>query len=196
MKDNKKVYLLPGRKGKLDGFIGTLLLNMGYDIYGREIDGEFDDLRISKQIEIIQNDLKNGFWDENSIVIGSSYGAYLFMHSILDTEKFLGKILLFSPVLGKSKILPNQIVSYPPRARKLLEYRNSNRLPKIDIEVHTGLDDPICDPQLAEEIILGIEHSKLTIVEGASHQLDKDYIKNVLVKFLSQQKLSEVGIYE
>ncbi|MCK4442310.1 MAG: hypothetical protein KAU90_09910, partial [Sulfurovaceae bacterium] len=101
-----------------------------------------------------------------------------------------------SPVLGKSKILPNQIVSYPPRARKLLEYRNSNRLPKIDIEVHTGLDDPICDPQLAEEIILGIEHSKLTIVEGASHQLDKDYIKNVLVKFLSQQKLSEVGIYE
>jgi len=185
MKENKKVYLLPGRKGKLNGFIGTLLLNMGYDIYGHEIDGAFDELRISKQVEIIQNDLKNGFWNENSIVIGSSYGAYLFMHSILDMENFPAKVLLFSPVLGKSKLLPNRPISYPPRARKLLEYRNSNKLPQIDIEVHTGVDDPICDPQLAEEIILAIENSKLTVVKGVSHQLDKSYIENVLNDFLT-----------
>ena len=53
MSKNKKVYLLPGRKGKLDGFIGTLLLNMGYDVYGREIDGAFEKLKISKQLDFI-----------------------------------------------------------------------------------------------------------------------------------------------
>jgi len=184
MKENKKVYLLPGRKGKLNGFVGTLLLDNGYDVYGREIDGEFENLRISKQIDIIQNDLKNGFWDKNSIVIGTSYGAYLFMHSILDTEGFCGKVLLFSPVLGKSRVLPNKPITYPPRAKKLLEYAKSNRLPEIDIEVHTGEDDPICDPKLAEKVILSIEGSGLTIVKGASHHLDRGYMKEVLNDFL------------
>ncbi|SFV56475.1 hypothetical protein MNB_SV-14-18 [hydrothermal vent metagenome] len=185
MQENKKVYLLPGRKGKLDGFIGTLLLNMGYDVYGREIDGAFENLRISKQIDIIQNDLKNNLWNKNSIVIGSSYGAYLFMHSILDIKNFPARVLLFSPVLGKSRVLANRPISYPPRGKKLLEYKNSNKLPQIDIEVHTGSDDPICDPQLAEDIISAIKNSKLKIVEGASHQLERDYIKAVLNNFLS-----------
>ena len=184
MSENKKAYLLPGRKGKLDGFIGTLLLNMGYDVYGREIDGAFEKLRISKQVEIIKNDLKDGFWDEKSIIIGTSYGAYLFLHSIIDSEKFPAKVLLFSPVLGRSRALPNRPIISPPRAKKLLEYRKNNKLPQMNIKVHTGLEDEICDPKLAQEIILGINNSQLTIVEGGSHQLDRDYIKDVLNKFL------------
>ncbi len=187
MSENKKVYLLPGRKGRLDGFIGTLLLNMGYDVYGREIDGAFEKLRISKQVEIIQNDLKDSFWNEKSIVIGNSYGAYLFLHSIIDIEKFPAKVLLFSPVLGKSRALPNRAIISPPRAKKLLEYSKANRLPQMDIEVHTGLDDEICDPKLAQDIFLGQKDSKLTLVEGSSHQLNRGYIEDVLNRFLKKK---------
>ena len=187
MSKNKKVYLLPGRKGKLDGFIGTLLLNRGYDVYGREIDGAFEKLKISKQIELIQNDLKDNFWNEKSIVIGSSYGAYLFLHSIMDFEKIPIKVLLFSPVLGKSRALPNRPIISPPRAKKLLEYRINNRFPQIDIDVHTGIDDEICDPKLAQEIFLGLKDSNLTLVKGGSHQLDRDYIEDVLNSFLKHK---------
>jgi len=106
------------------------------------------------------------------------------MHSILDADGFCGKVLLFSPLLGKSKMVPNRPVSYPPRAKKLLEYSNSNRIPNLDIEVHTGEDDPICDPQLAEKIILSMKKSCLTIVKGASHHLDRGYMEKVLNNFL------------
>ncbi len=181
-----KIYLLPGRKGKLDGFIGTLLLNMGYDVYGREVDGAFEQLRISKQIEIIQDDLKNGFWDSNSKIIASSYGAYLFLHTILDMEKFEGKVLLFSPLLGISRMRANKPTIRPPRGRKILEYSKNGKFPKVNIEVHTGLDDEICDPKLTEEIFDKRDNCKLFIVDKASHRLDKGYIECVLIKFLEK----------
>ena len=183
---SSKIYLLPGRMGKLNGFIGTLLLNMGYDVYGREIDGVFEELRISKQVEIIQNDIKNGFWDSKSKIVASSYGAYLFLHTILDMEKFEGKVLLFSPLLGMSRIIPNRPIVRPPRGRKILEYSKNGKFPKVDIEVHTGLDDEICDPKLAEEIFSTRDNCKLFIVDKASHRLDKGYIESVLMKFLGE----------
>ena len=157
---------------------------MGYEVHGRELVGAFEELRISKQVEIIQNDIKNGFWDAQSKIVANSYGAYLFLHTILDMEKFEGKVLLFSPLLGMSRMMPNRPIVRPPRGRKILEYAKNGKFPKINIEVHTGMDDEICDPKLVEEIFSRRDNCKLFIVDKASHRLDKGYIERVLMKFL------------
>jgi len=56
----------------------------------------------------------------------------------------------------------------------------------VDIEVHTGLDDEICDPKLAEEIFSTRDNCKLYILDKASHRLDKGYIESVLMSFLGE----------
>ena len=180
MKENNNIYLLPGRTGRVDGFIGTTLINLGYDVIGHNIDDSFQKLRFSQQIEIVKNDLKNDFFNKESKIVASSYGAYLFLHAILEMQEFKGKALLFSPILGKSRLRANKPIVYPPRARKLVEYK----FPMIEIEVHTGVDDEICDPNLAEEIFNEMEKSKLVLVPNASHQLDREYIVRVLEDFL------------
>lgn len=180
-----KIYLLPGRTGRIDGLIGTMLLELGYSVVGHNIDDSFQKLKFSQQVEKVKNDLNNSFFDKESRVIASSYGAYLFLHAVLERGEFKGKALLFSPMLGRSRLMPNRPVVFPSRSKKILEYKKENKLPFMDIEVHTGLEDEICDPELAKEIFEEMESSKLVLVANASHRLDKDYIKNILVDFCS-----------
>lgn len=49
---------MPGRGDKLDEFLGSFIVNMGFDVYGREILSYLPRLHFPQQIEIIQNDLK------------------------------------------------------------------------------------------------------------------------------------------
>ena len=81
--------------------------------------------------------------------------------------------------------MPNRVIVSPPRAKKLLEANKEKTLPYMNIEVHTGLEDEICDPNLAKEIFGDFKSCHLVLVANDSHRLNKDYIKDVLTKFLS-----------
>jgi len=186
MKKVQIVYLLPGRKGKLEGALGTNIKILGYDIFGREVREEFELYRISKQIEIICKDIKDNFRDKDSKLIGRSYGGYLMLHALIEflPDVYPGKVLLFSPVLGQSTIVKGY-GSRPPRAKKILEFSKAGKLNELNIEFHTGDKDIGCEYTLAEEIVSNMKKSKLCIVKAAPHKLDSEYTNNVLKKFLN-----------
>lgn len=182
------IYLLPGRKSKLDGKLGQNIKNLGHDIIGREVRDDFEMYRISKQVEIIYKDIKENFWGEEFKLIGRSYGGYLLMHTLIEflPEIYPGKILLFSPVLGASTIVNGGGVR-PPRYKKILEFAKDKKLDKLDIEIHTGDKDIGCEYKLAEEIFENISNGKINIVKGAPHSLDDEYTNKVLEKFLQKE---------
>ncbi|OAD19232.1 hypothetical protein THIOM_005150 [Candidatus Thiomargarita nelsonii] len=181
-----KVYFLPGRGDKLNEFIGSSLVEMGIDVYGREILSDFARLHFPQQIEIIKNDLKCQFWHEQSNLIGDSYGAYLLLHALVELAPFPGRILLLSPVLGKAIDKKNLFISSPPRSKKLLQLAEQKKFPIPSyLEIHTGAKDNGCDPLLAKKISSLISRSKIYIVEGEGHRLNNNYLKQVLLKFLA-----------
>ncbi len=181
------IYLLPGRKSKFDGSLGNNIIKLGHDIYGREIRDEFELYPISKQIDIICQDIKNNFWGEEFKLIGRSYGGYLMMHALMEflPDVYPGKVLLLSPVLGTSTVV-NGCGSRPPRSKKILEFSKSGKLNKLNIEIHTGNKDIGCEYKLAEDIFSNIKNSKLYIVQDAPHHLDDEYTNKVLKKFLHE----------
>jgi hypothetical protein len=181
-----KVYLMPGRGDKLNEFIGSSLVEMGIEVYGREILSDFARLHFPQQIEIIKNDLKSQFWTDDSILMGDSYGAYLLLHALVELAPFPGRILLFSPVLGKAIDKKNLFSSSPPRSKKLLQLAEQQKFPiPRYLEIHTGAKDNGCDPLLAKKISSLVTGSKIYIVEGEGHRLNRNYIKTVLLKFMT-----------
>jgi alpha-beta hydrolase superfamily lysophospholipase len=182
------IYLLPGRKSKLNCPLGNNIVKLGYDVCGREIRNEFELYRISKQIDIICQDIKNNFWGEEFKLIGRSYGGYLMMHALIEflPDPYPGKVLLLSPVLGASTIA-NGHCSRPPRSKKILEFSKAGKLNELNIEIHTGNKDIGCEYKLAKDIFSNIENGKLFIVENAPHHLNDEYTNKVLKKFLCKK---------
>lgn len=161
---NNKVYLIPGRDEKLSGFLGDKISHMGFDVYGREILPPFSRLQFSEQLKIIKNDLKSLFWYQNAKLVGYSYSSYLLLHSLAELEPFPGKILLLSPVLDAAMSKDKVYLSCPLRAKKLLQFtKNGEFLSPGYLELHTGLEDNGCDPDLAKRICSLISNYRLVL---------------------------------
>jgi alpha-beta hydrolase superfamily lysophospholipase len=73
---------------------------IGAGLAGRAMSGPFERLEFQSQIDLISQDLQDGFWQKDSKLIAVSYGAYLLLHALSDKPPFLGSILLLSPVMG------------------------------------------------------------------------------------------------
>lgn len=185
---NQTVYLLPGRNDPFDDPPGNMIARMGYTICGREILADFARLRFSEQVELVKADLQAAFWHAAAIVIARSYGAYLLLHSLAEMEPFVGRILLFSPVLGSAITREGLYGSIPPRAQKLAQLVQNKSFPSPQyMEIHTGVEDHGCDPRLAERFCDGIAHVRLYLVPGASHTLEQSYMQAVLDRFLEHK---------
>jgi hypothetical protein len=183
---NNKIYLMPGRGDKLNDFLGTSIAKMGFEVYGREILSNFAHLHFPQQLQIIKNDIRTLFWREESNLIGNSYGAYLLLHALAEiAAAFPGRILLLSPVLGQAIDKQNLFLSRPPRAKKLLQLAKTQKFPLPRyLEIHTGAEDNGCDPILAQKISALLTNSKIFIIKGEGHKLNKTYINSVIRKFI------------
>jgi alpha-beta hydrolase superfamily lysophospholipase len=113
--EEKGLYLIPGRAGRLTEGLGWLITNSGYAISGREIVSDFARLRFAEQLALIRSDLQPAFWHRDGVLVGSSYGAYLLLHTLADMDAFPGRVLLFSPVLGAAVAKNGFFGSRPPR---------------------------------------------------------------------------------
>ncbi|MBC2663765.1 hypothetical protein H7F50_18775 [Novosphingobium flavum] len=178
------IYYLPGRGGRLDEGLGSALNSRGYQVCGRQTLGEFQRLTFSDQIQAIANDLLSEFWNEDSLVIANSYGAYLFLHAQTVMPLFPGRVLLLSPVLGGSSAPGGGLTFMPPFADRLLELARSGEL-KVPArcEMHVGEHDWQCQPERVAEFgaLLGVP---VAIAPNGGHQLEKPYVSRLLDDWL------------
>jgi pimeloyl-ACP methyl ester carboxylesterase len=183
---DRSLYLIPGRDSRL-GDLGHIVLELGWQVCGRELRPPFGALGFAEQLERIQSDLKTHFWHDEARLIGHSFGAYLLMHALSELDAFPGQVLLLSPVLGSATARAGDrcVASIPPRAKKLLELAQAKTFPAPgSLEIHTGQDDEGCDPDLAKSFCAGISTARLSLVPNAGHSLSRHYIAAVMWSFL------------
>jgi len=182
---NRTVYYLTGMGGRLDAGLGQGLLSRGLTIAGRELVGEFRKLDFQDQIDHIVEDLQSNFWHEEAHVIANSFGAYLFLHAQAQLPPYTGKVLLLSPIVGEFGNEVTQMNFIPPRAEKLRQLAEAGTLPvPKQCEIHVGAEDWQSNPANVTAIgaLLGLD---VTVVPNAGHMLPKDYVGELLDRWLN-----------
>ena len=182
---SSEIYYLTGMGGRLDSGLGQALLTKGFDVTGRELIGEFRQLGFQEQVELVVNDLQTNFSYENARVIANSFGAYLFLHAQAQMEPYIGRVILLSPIVGEFSNLETRMNFIPPRADKLLQLAKAHNFPiPMQCEAHVGSDDWQSNPAnvSAFGLMLGIP---VTVVPNAGHMLPKEYVGDLLDKWLN-----------
>jgi len=177
------VYLIPGRHDPLDGLLGQSLLDLDQSFWGRELNAPFTALDFAGQLAAIHEDLDGC---QARTLIGDSYGAYLLLHALAGRAPHPGRVLLFSPVLGEGRAVSGLYLSRPPRAARLLALAEAGQFPvPAGLQIHTGEEDPGCDPRLAEHFVAGLPDAGLWVYPGQGHRLEKTLIRTILADFLA-----------
>lgn len=133
---------------------------------------------------MIAEDIKHGFWNENSLVVANSFGAYLFLHAQTLLDPFPGKVLLLSPIFGATVAPGNGPGFSPPFAKRLLQLAQGGKLTKLSrCKIHVGESDWKSEP---EKVGHFGEHAGIpvTVVPGGGHILDKGYVSDQLDRWL------------
>jgi pimeloyl-ACP methyl ester carboxylesterase len=190
------VFLVPGRWEGLDGVMGRIISSLGFAVKGRAITPEFLSLWFSEQLNMVEADLRSGFWDVHAALVGHSYGAYILLHALAAMPSFPGRVLLISPVLGPGVTESKNYCVMPPRADRLLETARKGEFPNPGyLEIHTGAMDRGCDPPMAQEFASCIGNVRLYIVPDVGHKLPEDYILGVMREFLDVDTRHNLAVF-
>lgn len=181
-----QIYLLPGRRESLSEKLGLILDRLGLSWEGRPMTGDFDAMRFSDKLSVIETDLKTGFWTQNSVLVGRSYGGYLMLHVLADLPPFPGCVLLLSPVLGPALAAGGRRGSMPPRSKKLLALAEAGAFPRPrKMAIHTGAADDGCDPELANRFGAAISGAVVEVLPGKGHWLGDELTERIVIHFLN-----------
>jgi len=182
---SKVIYYLTGMGGRLDSGLGQALLVRGLDVTGRELTGEFRQLRFQGQVDAVASDLQSSFWNTDARVIANSFGAYLFLHAQAQLPPYPAKVLLLSPIVGEFANQETAMNFIPPRSEQLLELAKTGSYPApLNCEIHVGSEDWQSNPTNVE-MFGALTGLKVTVVPEAGHMLPKKYVNNLLDQWLS-----------
>jgi hypothetical protein len=181
---DKTIYLLPGRGGRLNQGLGEELLERDFDVFGRELHGEFQKLTFGKQIELVANDLKSRFWRKDARVIANSFGAYLFLHAQTLLPPYIGRVLLLSPIVGEASNEETMMFFVPPRANHLQELVRIGAYPTPErCEIHVGEDDWQSNPRNVSALATSL-NIKVSVLPKTGHRLGQAYVSSLLDTWL------------
>lgn len=181
----KTVYYLTGMNGRLSTGLGAALLSRGVDVAGRELVGDFKNSSFQDQIDIVCDDLENHFSSKDSFVVANSFGAYLFLHAQANLNKtYEANVLLLSPIVGEFANEETLMSFIPPRSTLLSEVAELGKFPCLsNCEIHVGSEDWQSNPKNVK-VFADLVGLKFHVVQGGGHMLPKDYVANVLDRWL------------
>jgi len=178
------IYYLTGRGGRLNEGLGKALLERVDQLSGREISGGLAKLLFQSQIDLIKQDLKEGFWHKDAKVLAVSYGAYLLLHALAESEPYVGNILLLSPILGGVTNGSEMRYFSPPRSDKLMKLIKESAFPLPNkMEIYVGDSDWQSPHQRAVTFAQAVG-GNCQVVPNTGHELGKEYVASVLDKWL------------
>lgn len=189
----KTIYYLPGYGGQLATGLGKALMDRGFDVAGRETRGDFRSVPFTEQIQSIQRDLRDHFWNERAQIICNSFGAYLFLHAQSEMSSFPGRVLLLSPIVGEFTNEQARTSFSPPRPTRLRELAEAGKFTvPAQCEIHVGEEDWQSIP--ANVLAFGsLTAIPVTVVPKGGHDLGKDYVGPLLDQWLTPLQVIQVG---
>lgn len=180
----RSIYYLTGMGGRLHAGLGEALLARGWNVIGRELSGEFRALDFQSQVDCVAADLQTSLWHPEARVIANSFGAYLLLHALAQIPRYIGKVMLLSPIVGEFDDAESSRMFSPPYPRRLLEAATEGKLRAPDhCEIHVGDADWQSNPRgvLALGKLIG---ATVNVVPQAGHALPKAYVGNVVDQWL------------
>ena len=176
----KKIRYVTGRGGSGVGGLSGYLSTLTRDFDVCPIDPAFLQLDLDNQIGRVREFSSQG----NSYVVANSYGAYLFLLSLIDQPASSINVLLLSPVLGRAMSEKRMLFSRPPREATLKRAIQDGRLGMpAHLQIVTGAKDEICDPELAIRVgdQLNID---VSVLADESHMLEHTSVSLAVERFL------------
>jgi hypothetical protein len=175
-----KLRYITGRGGSATQGLSLYLSTLVEDYQALANNSELHKLSIDEQINVIR-----GFCEPATHIIANSYGAYLWLLSRIDVAPSSARVLLLSPVMGRSVDPEKMILSRPPRLGGLETAISDGRFcVPTSISVYTGQDDPICDYQTAQKQCARLGITALHILERETHALSHSAVANATAEFL------------
>lgn len=175
-----QIRYITGRGGRIDRGLSAYLATLTPDYTGLAADGELLSLSIDEQLGRVREFTASG---ENLIV--NSYGGYLLMLSLIDAHKAPERVLMLSPLLGRSVFPKSMMASRPPREKALKLALAEGRVAKPKyLRIVTGEDDAICCPELARSVSHQLEADRLDVIPGEGHDINPKYVQAALESFL------------
>ena len=178
-----KICYITGRGGSLDHGLSPYLATLSDDYQGLAVDSALLSLPIDDQVQRVTD-----FWlgASGGHLIVNSYGGYLLMLSLIDANQAPERVLMLSPLLGRSLFRESFFASRPPREPVLRKALEGGRVQRSDyLRIVTGGDDEICCPLLAQSVADQLRADQIDILDGQSHSLARESVSRTISAFLA-----------
>lgn len=180
MRKGLKIRYITGRVGDALGGLSAYLATLAENFDALAVDPSFLSADFMEQVEVVREFCA----EEGAYIIANSYGAYLFLHSLIGRTPLQASALLLSPVLGRVNSERRMLISRPPGEKRFKRAVSDGSfgLP-FDTRIVTGADDEVCDPRLAAYISsqLNIE---LEVLSGEGHLISPAKVAVAIDAFL------------
>tara|TARA_B110000503_G_scaffold91505_1_gene138133 strand:- start:153 stop:722 length:570 start_codon:yes stop_codon:yes gene_type:complete len=111
-------------------------------------------------------------------LMANSYGGYLLMLSLIDVTTVPERVLLLSPLLGRSVLPEKMASSRPPRERLLRAALEEGRVSRPHyLEIITGAADEICCPVLAQSVASQLVVDRFSLLENEEHMISAELVQ-------------------
>ena len=182
-----KILYLSGRGGELDQGLGRYLKSRATEFGGIAFNDATVSHSFGDQITAVQQLLHDSACD-NTYLIANSYGCYVLLHALIDQPLMTTtKVLLLSPLLGRTHIRAQGFSSRPPRLKRLDAALKQGLIIKPHyLALIAGADDPICEPAELENVsgLLLADHCQTLPNQG--HMIEHDVMDSVLTEFFAK----------
>lgn len=179
-----RVRYITGRGGRLDRGLSAYLSTLTDDYAAFAVDTELLNQSIDEQLVLVKAHAQTA---AGGSLIVNSYGGYLLLLSLIDADWVPERVLMLSPLLGRSIIPEKMLSSRPPRERLLRAALTERRVvrPKY-LQIVTGGADPICCPELAKSVAEMLQADEIEVLAGQGHQLDTWDVELRVRRFIDQ----------
>ncbi len=174
---------LTGRGGELDKGLGRYIAEVSPEFEGIAFNHKMLSRPFSEQVERTR-DLLQTHWDRKTELIANSYGCYILLHALTDQGVFPGKLLMLSPLLGRTELRSQGFSSRPPMLKSLNRAFQEQRISKpAYLNITAGDQDPICEQAELEWAAKTLSADRLELLAGEGHLIAHATMERVLRDF-------------
>lgn len=174
----QRVLYITGRGGNHTRGLGGHISTLVSDYRGVSVDVPFLRQDIDEQIKAIRAEITEC---AGGTVIANSYGAYLTLLSFIDFEHEVEQVVLLSPVLGAAIAKDRMYYSRPPATGRL-RIAVAEKLVSLPERsaIFIGDQDELYDQELLATYAEMMGEDKVFVLEGQTHNLDRDVLQDIL----------------
>ena len=179
----KPLRYITGRGGDCTGGLSTHLATLSSDYRCLALDAGF----LAQDLEVqLAQVCEFAASSAGGSLIANSYGGYLLMLSLIDAATVPDRVLLLSPLLGRSVMPEKMVSSRPPRERLFKIALDEGRVSRPGyLEIITGAEDEICCPVLAQSVANKLAADKFTLLANEGHMISSELVQAGIEAYLN-----------